>query len=106
MRSRARHGTTEGGQDEKDLVAEAGRDIETLSGKEAATLVGDPNVVFVDVREGEELQKTGKLQAPCMCRAGFSSSRRTRPARPIAGTWRRQEARPLLRVRQSLRARS
>lgn len=46
----------------KDLVAEAGRDVETLSGEEAVKLVGDPNVVFVDVREGEELQKTGKLQ--------------------------------------------
>lgn len=46
----------------KELVAEASRGLETLTGAEAVKLVRDPNVVFVDVREGEELQKTGKLQ--------------------------------------------
>ncbi|GJE02973.1 rhodanese-like domain-containing protein [Methylobacterium isbiliense] len=45
----------------KDLVAEASKAIETLSGEDAVKLVGDPSVVFVDVREGEELQKSGKL---------------------------------------------
>ena len=49
------------GKSAKDLVAEAMSEVETLSGDEAAKLVGDPDVVFVDVREGEELQKTGKL---------------------------------------------
>ncbi len=39
----------------KDLVAEASRNVETLSGEEAVKLVGDPDVVFVDMREGEEL---------------------------------------------------
>ena len=46
----------------KDLVAEANRNVETLSGAEAMTLVGDPDVVFVDIRESEELQKTGTLE--------------------------------------------
>lgn len=46
----------------KDLVAEASREVETLSGKDALKLVDDPGVVFVDVREGDELQKTGKLK--------------------------------------------
>lgn len=46
----------------KELVAEATRDVETLSGADAVSLVGDPNVVFVDVREREELQKTSKLR--------------------------------------------
>src|SRR3954471_1893156 len=55
----------------KDLVAEASREIETLSGQEAMKLVGDPNVVFVDVREGEELQKTGKLQGAVHVPRGF-----------------------------------
>ena len=55
----------------KDLVAEASRDIETLSGEEAVKLVGNPNVVFVDVREGEELQKTGKLQGALHVPRGF-----------------------------------
>lgn len=46
----------------KDLVAEASRNIETLSGADAAKIVSDPNVVFVDIRELEELQKTGTLE--------------------------------------------
>ena len=46
----------------KDLVAEASRNIETLSGDEAVKLVGDPNTVFVDIRESDELQKTGTVQ--------------------------------------------
>src|SRR3954454_14443012 len=55
----------------KDLVAEARREIETLSGQEAVKLVGDPNVVFVDVREGEELQKTGKVRGAVHVPRGF-----------------------------------
>src|SRR3954466_4587636 len=55
----------------KDLVAEASREIETLSGEEAVKLVGNPNVVFVDVREGEELEKTGKLQGAVHIPRGF-----------------------------------
>ncbi len=46
----------------KQLVGDAGRSVEALSGQEAAKLVGDPGVLFVDVREGEELQKTGRLR--------------------------------------------
>jgi rhodanese-related sulfurtransferase len=55
----------------KDLVAEASRTVETLSGEEAAKLVGDPNVVLVDVREGEELQTTGKVQGAVHVPRGF-----------------------------------
>lgn len=55
----------------QDLVAEASREVETLSGEEAVKLVRDPNVVFVDVREGEELQKTGKLQGAVHVPRGF-----------------------------------
>ena len=46
----------------KDLVAEASCDIETLTASEAVKLMGDPSVVFVDVREADELQKAGTLQ--------------------------------------------
>jgi len=46
----------------KHLVREAGKSVEALFGQEAAKLVGDPGVLFVDVREGEELQKTGRLR--------------------------------------------
>ncbi|WP_375460813.1 rhodanese-like domain-containing protein [uncultured Enterovirga sp.] len=55
----------------KDLVAEAGREVETLSGEDAVKLVGQPGVVFVDVREGEELQKTGKLKGAVHVPRGF-----------------------------------
>jgi rhodanese-related sulfurtransferase len=55
----------------KDLVAEANRQIETLSGEEAAMLVGQPDVVFVDLREGEELQKTGKVIGAVHVPRGF-----------------------------------
>ncbi len=46
----------------KDLVAQANSQIETMSAADAIALVGSPGVVFVDVREPDELQKTGKLK--------------------------------------------
>jgi rhodanese-related sulfurtransferase len=55
----------------KDLVAEANKTVETLSAEEAVNLIKDPNVVFVDVREGEELQKTGKVQGAAHIPRGF-----------------------------------
>jgi rhodanese-related sulfurtransferase len=55
----------------KDLVAEANRIVETLSAEEAVNLVRDPNVVMVDVREGEELRKTGKVQGAVHVPRGF-----------------------------------
>ena len=55
----------------KDLVTEANRNIETLSGAEAVKLMGNPNVVFVDIRESEELQKTGTLEGAVHVPRGF-----------------------------------
>ncbi|GAC1554987.1 MAG: rhodanese-like domain-containing protein [Beijerinckiaceae bacterium] len=55
----------------KDLVAEASKEVDTLSAEEAVKLVRDPNVVFVDIREGEELQKTGKVQGAVHIPRGF-----------------------------------
>jgi rhodanese-related sulfurtransferase len=55
----------------KDLVSEANRHVETLSGEEAAKLVGQPDIVFVDLREGEELQKTGKVKGAVHVPRGF-----------------------------------
>lgn len=46
----------------KELVAEASTGLQTLSAEDALKLMGDPNVIFVDVREQEELQRTGKLR--------------------------------------------
>ncbi len=55
----------------KDLVAEASRNIETLSGAEAVKLIGEQDVLFVDIRESEELQKTGTLQGAVHVPRGF-----------------------------------
>ena len=55
----------------KDLVAEASKHIETLAADDAVKLASDPNVVFVDVREGEELEKTGKLKGAVHVPRGF-----------------------------------
>lgn len=46
----------------KDMVATASANLETLSAEDALKLAHDPNVVFVDVREGQEVGKTGKLE--------------------------------------------
>ena len=55
----------------KDLVAAANREVETLTAEDAAKLVGDPNVVFVDVREGNEIEKTGTLRGAVPVPRGF-----------------------------------
>lgn len=55
----------------KDLVAEASQEVETLSVEDALKLVGQPDVVFVDVREGEELQNAGKLKGAVHVPRGF-----------------------------------
>ena len=55
----------------KDLVAEANQTVETLSAEEAVKLVGNSNVVLVDVREGEDLQKTGKERDAVHVPRGF-----------------------------------
>ena len=55
----------------KDLVAEASREVETLSGEQAVRLLARPDVVFVDVREDEELQRTGKIRGAVHVPRGF-----------------------------------
>ncbi len=55
----------------KELVAQVTKDIETLSAEEAVKLAGKPDVVFVDVREGEALQKTGTLKDAVHVPRGF-----------------------------------
>ena len=46
----------------KEIVAEASGQIETLSPGEAVKLIGNSNVVFVDVRETEEVKRTGAVK--------------------------------------------
>ena len=55
----------------KDLVAQANREVETLSAEEALARLGQPNTVLVDVREGEELAKTGRIAGAVHVPRGF-----------------------------------
>ncbi len=45
----------------KDLVAEANEQIRTIPTAEAIARHGDPNVVFVDLRDVRELQREGMI---------------------------------------------
>ena len=55
----------------KDLVAEANQTVEILSGEQAARLLADPRVVFVDVREADELAKAGTVRGAAHIPRGF-----------------------------------
>jgi rhodanese-related sulfurtransferase len=46
----------------KELVTEATAAVETLPAKTAVQLLGRPDIVFVDLREKEELEKSGRLK--------------------------------------------
>jgi rhodanese-related sulfurtransferase len=46
----------------KDLLAAAHAAVPKISPQEAATLIAGGNVLVVDVRDGTELQSTGKVQ--------------------------------------------
>jgi rhodanese-related sulfurtransferase len=45
----------------KQLLADAEREIETLSVRDAIALHGDPDVTFVDLRDPRELAREGKI---------------------------------------------
>lgn len=55
----------------KDLVAQANREVETLSAEEALARLGQPGTVLVNVREGEELAKTGRIAGAVHVPRGF-----------------------------------
>ena len=55
----------------KDLVTEANQQVETLTADQAVNLAGSADVVFVDVREGEELRKSGKMSGAVHVPRGF-----------------------------------
>ena len=44
-----------------EMVAEAHREIETISAKEAISLKDDPNLVLVDLRDIRELNRDGRI---------------------------------------------
>lgn len=45
----------------KQLIAEAREKIRTISTQEAMAKLGDPNVVFVDIRDVRELEREGMI---------------------------------------------
>ncbi|WP_119459685.1 rhodanese-like domain-containing protein [Rhodospirillaceae bacterium SYSU D60014] len=45
----------------KEMIAEANAAVSSISADDAQRLVGSPDVLFVDVREAVELQRTGKI---------------------------------------------
>ena len=55
----------------KQLIAEANSVIETITVPQALTLVGDPGVQFVDVRETVERQQSGTIQGAVHAPRGF-----------------------------------
>jgi rhodanese-related sulfurtransferase len=46
----------------KELLASANAAVPKITPQEAATLIGNSNVLVVDVRDGAELQSTGKVR--------------------------------------------
>jgi len=55
----------------KALVEDATREIETLSVPEAQALLGDPDVVIVDLRDPRELEREGKMPGAFHCPRGM-----------------------------------
>ena len=48
----------------KQLLADALARIDTLSVADAQTKLGDPGVVFIDIREARELERGGLPRSP------------------------------------------
>jgi rhodanese-related sulfurtransferase len=55
----------------KQLLAEANAQVTAVAAKDALALAGDPNVVFVDVRETVERQQTGGIKGSVHAPRGF-----------------------------------
>jgi hypothetical protein len=55
----------------KQLLEEANAEIVTLSVPDAVALVGQPDVVFVDLRDPREMDREGKLPGAFACTRGM-----------------------------------
>jgi rhodanese-related sulfurtransferase len=55
----------------KQLLAEANAEIETLTVETAISLVGHPDVVFVDLRDPREMDREGKMVGAFSCTRGM-----------------------------------
>jgi rhodanese-related sulfurtransferase len=55
----------------KQLLAEANAEIETLPVEAAIDLAGEPDVVFVDLRDPREMEREGKMPGAFTCTRGM-----------------------------------
>lgn len=55
----------------KKMLEVANAEVRTLTAEEAVALAGDPNVVFVDVRDPRELEREGKITGSFHCTRGM-----------------------------------
>lgn len=55
----------------KDLLDEARREIATLATADAIALHGDPDTVFVDLRDPRELEREGTIPGAFRCTRGM-----------------------------------
>src|SRR3954463_1698192 len=55
----------------KQLLAEANAEIETLPVPDAIALAGQPDVVFVDLRDPRELEREGRMPGAFSCTRGM-----------------------------------
>lgn len=55
----------------KDLLASANAQIETIPTRDAIACVGQPDVVFVDLRDRRELEREGRIPGAFHCPRGM-----------------------------------
>jgi rhodanese-related sulfurtransferase len=55
----------------KELLAQANAEIETLTVEAAKELSGNPDVVFVDLRDPREMEREGKMPGAFACTRGM-----------------------------------
>jgi rhodanese-related sulfurtransferase len=55
----------------KQLLAEANAEIETLTVENAIGLLGEPDVVFVDLRDPREIDREGRVPGAFACTRGM-----------------------------------
>ena len=55
----------------RQMLAEAEAEIETLPAPDATRLHGDPDVVFVDLRDPREIEREGRIPGAFHCTRGM-----------------------------------
>ena len=55
----------------KAMIDEANAEIETISASDAIKLVGDDNIVIVDIRDPREIERDGRIPGAFSCTRGM-----------------------------------